>query len=133
TCAAGTVEGGGTWVVTMRGIVTASNGTTLNNTASVRATCSPQNSTSTATATTLVSNGSGAGPDLSIAKSGPTSIPVSTPMTYTLTVNNAGTANATGGKVVDTVPAGWTRFSASGPSLFVCGVAGQTVTCTGGA
>ena len=33
TCAAGTIEGGGTWVVSIRGIVTASNGTTLNNTA----------------------------------------------------------------------------------------------------
>jgi uncharacterized repeat protein (TIGR01451 family) len=96
TCAAGTIEGGGTWVVSIRGIVTASNGTTLNNTASVTGTRSAQNFTSTSTTTTLVSNGSGTGPDLSIAKSGPTSIPVSTPMTYTLTVNNAGTANATG-------------------------------------
>ena len=54
-------------------------------------------------------------------------------MTYTLTVNNTGTANATGVKVVDTVPAGLTAISANGTSLFVCGVAGQTVTCTGGA
>ena len=133
TCSAGTIEGGGTWVVSIRGIVTASNGTTLNNTASVTGTRSAQNFTSTATATTLVSNGNSSGPDLSIAKSGPTSVPVSTPMTYTLTVNNSGTANATGVKVVDTVPAGLTSITASGTSLFVCGVAGQTVTCTGGA
>ncbi len=133
TCSAGSIEGGGTWVISIRGIVTASNGTTLNNTASVTGTRSAQNFTSTATTTTLVSNGSGTGPDLSIAKSGPTSIPVSTPMTYTLTVNNSGTANATGVKVVDTVPAGLTSITASGTSLFVCGVVGQTVTCTGGA
>ncbi len=54
-------------------------------------------------------------------------------MTYTLTINNTGTANATGVKVVDTVPAGVTGITATGTSLFVCGVAGQTVTCTGGA
>ena len=35
--------------------------------------------------------------------------------------------------VVDTVPAGLTAITASGTSLFVCGVAGQTVTCNGGA
>ena len=54
-------------------------------------------------------------------------------MTYTLTVNNTGTANATGVKVVDTLPAGVTGITATGTSLFVCGVAGQTVTCDGGA
>jgi len=133
SCAAGDMEGGGSWTVTIRGVVTAANGTTMNNTASVTGTKSAQNFTSTATTTTLVSNGSGTGPDLTIAKSGPTSVTVSTPMTYTLTVNNAGTANATGVKVVDTVPAGLTAITASGTSLFVCGVAGQTVTCTGGA
>src|SRR5207247_510387 len=134
TCSAGTVEGGGVWVVTIRGIVTAANGTTLNNTASATGTKSAQNFTSTATATTLVSNGGGSPlADLSISKAGPTSVVVSSPMTYTLTVNNTGNANATDVKVVDTVPAGVTVNSASGTSLFVCGVAGQTVTCTGGA
>ena len=43
-------------------------------------------------------------------------------MTYTLTVNNIGTANATGVKVVDTLPAGRDRVTAAGTSLFVCGV-----------
>ncbi|HJZ76766.1 MAG TPA: hypothetical protein VKE51_33755, partial [Vicinamibacterales bacterium] len=43
------------------------------------------------------------------------------------------TANATGVKVVDTVPAGLTAITASGTSLFACGVVAQTVTCTGGA
>ena len=33
-------------------------------------------------------------------------MPVSSPMTYTLTVNNLGAANATGVKVVDTLPLG---------------------------
>ncbi len=53
-------------------------------------------------------------------------------MTYTLTVNNVGAANASNVKVVDTVPPGVTGIAASGTSLFVCNVGGQTVTCTGG-
>lgn len=134
TCSAGTIEGGGSWIVTIRGVVNAADGTTLNNTASVTGTKSAQNFTSTATANTLVTNGGGSSlPDLTISKTGPTSVPVSSPMTYTLTVNNIGTANATGVKVVDTVPAGLTGIVASGTSLFTCGVVGQTVTCTGGA
>jgi uncharacterized repeat protein (TIGR01451 family) len=134
TCSGGTIEGGGSWVVTIRGIVTAASGTTLNNTASVTGTKSAQNFTSTATANTLVSNGGGSPlADLAISKAGPTSVVVLSPMTYTLTVNNTGNANATDVKVVDTVPAGLTLISASGTSLFVCGVAVQTVTCAGGA
>ena len=79
TCNAGTIEGGGTWVVTIRGVVTAANGTTLNNTVTVTGTRSAQNFTTTATASTLVSNGGGSGlPDLTIGKTGPTSVAVST-------------------------------------------------------
>jgi uncharacterized repeat protein (TIGR01451 family) len=61
TCNAGTIEGGGSWTVTIRGIVTAANGTTLNNTASVTGTRSAQNFTTISTATTLVTNGAGSG------------------------------------------------------------------------
>ena len=75
TCNAGSIEGLGTWVVTIRGIVTAANGTTINNTVSVSGTKSAQNFTSTATATTLVNGGGGSPlPDLTIAKTGPTSV-----------------------------------------------------------
>ena len=134
TCSGGNIDGGASWIVTIRGIVTAANGTTLNNTASVSGTRSAQNFTSTATTTTLVSNNGGSGiPDLSISKAGPTTVNVSSPMTYTLTINNSGTANATGVTVVDTVPAGLTGVSASGTSLFTCGVVSLTVTCSGGA
>jgi uncharacterized repeat protein (TIGR01451 family) len=134
TCNVASIEGGGTWTVTIQGVVTAANGTTLNNTASVTCTKSAQNFTTTATATTAVGSAGGAAlPDLTIAKTGPTSVTVSTPMTYTLTVNNIGTANATGVKVVDTVPAGLTNITATGTSLFNCSVSGQTVTCTDGA
>jgi uncharacterized repeat protein (TIGR01451 family) len=134
TCNAGALASGEQWTVTIRGQVTASNGTTLNNTASVTGTRSAQNFTTNATVSVLVQNtGVGSLPDLSLNKTGPSSVPTSSPMTYTLTVNNIGTVNATGVKVVDTVPAGVTGIAASGTSLFTCGVAGQTVTCTGGA
>ena len=134
TCSAGTIEGGGSWLVTIRGIVTAADGTTINNTASVTGTRSAQNFTSTTTTTTLVSSGGNSPlPDLTIAKTGPTSVLTSAPLTWTLTVNNLGGSNASNVKVVDTLPDGVTGISASGTSLFACSVAGQTVTCTGGA
>ena len=135
TCNGGTLAGGATWVVTIRGQVTAANGTTLNNTASVTGTRSAQNFTTNATVQVLVqSEGGGKSqPDLTINKTGPTSVAVSSPMTYTLTVNNIGTASATNVKVVDTVPAGVNISSATATSLFVCSVVSQTVTCTGGA
>ena len=134
TCNAGTIEGNGSWTLSIRGIVTAPNGTVINNTVSVTGTKSAQNFTTTNTTTTLVSNGGGLSlPELSINKTGPTSVVASQAMTYTLTVNNTGNANATGIRVIDTVPAGLTAITASGTSLFECGVAGQTVTCDGGA
>lgn len=132
TCNAGDIEGRGSWTVTIRGVVTAAAGTTLNNTVTVTGTKSAQTFNTTTTTTTLVSGGAGQLPDLTISKTGPTSVPVSTPMTYTLTVNNIGTLPTSGVTVVDTVPAGLTGITASGTSLFTCNVAGQTVTCTGG-
>ena len=134
TCQGGTIEGRGAWVVTIRGIVIAPSGTVLNNTASLGGTHTAQNFTTTTTTNTLVAGGTGSPlPDLTISKLGPTSVQASTPMTYTLTVNNQGGQNATGVKVVDTVPAGLSGVSATGTSLFVCSVAGLTVTCNGGA
>jgi uncharacterized repeat protein (TIGR01451 family) len=133
TCNGGQIEGNGSWTISIRGIVTAANGTVLNNTVSVTGTKSAQNFTTTNTTTTLVSNGSNQNlAELSINKTGPTSVVLSSPMTYTLTVNNTGTQNATSVKVIDTVPAGITGIEASGTSLFVCTVDGQTVTCDQG-
>ena len=125
-------------MVTIRGIVTASSGTTINNTATVSGTRSAQNFTSTTSTSTLVTGGSTPLPDLTIAKTGPTSVVKSAPMIYTLTVNNLGTANATNVKVSDTLPAGVTLNPAtpfSTTSLFACSAAGApiTVTCSGGA
>jgi uncharacterized repeat protein (TIGR01451 family) len=142
TCAGGSIEGGGSWTVTIRGIVTAPNGTTINNTATVSFNKSSQNFTNASTATTLVSGGTGTPlPDLTIAKTGPASVAASSPIAYTLTVNNLGTANANDIKVVDTLPLGLSNVSFSTTSLFACTKnepalphppAVVTVTCTGG-
>jgi uncharacterized repeat protein (TIGR01451 family) len=136
TCTIGSIAGGGSVTVTIRGIVTAANGTTLNNTASVTGTKSAQNFTTTATVQTLVQNNNPSPlADLSISKTGPSSVVQSSPMTYILTINNSGQANATNIRVVDTLPAGVGLSSVSGTSLFVCTSAGSpvTVTCDGGA
>lgn len=141
TCLGGTLGGGKSWTVTMRGIVTAPSGATLNNTASVTGTKTAQNFTTTATATTLVSGGGGGGgtlPDLTISKTGPASVVVGASYAYTLTVNNLGTANTSNVRVVDTLPAGVDLVSVATTSLFVCAPAVATaspvtVTCDGGA
>jgi uncharacterized repeat protein (TIGR01451 family) len=140
TCTAGNMAGNESWTVTIGGQVTAGAGTTLNNTATVTGTKSattfttPSNSTSV-----LVTQGAGGGfPDLTINKTGPTSVTVGAPLSYTLTVNNIGNANTANVKVVDTLPAGVTLNGStpfSTTSLFSCSSAGVpiTVTCTGGA
>jgi len=138
SCSANSLAGRESWTVTIRGVVTAPEGTTINNTASVTATKTAQNFTATATATTLVSTTpSSPLPDLTINKAGPSSVSLLSPLLYTLTVNNIGAANATDIVVVDTLPAGVDLVSASGNSLFVCTPAGPTVspvtvTCIGG-
>jgi uncharacterized repeat protein (TIGR01451 family) len=134
TCNAGTMAGGASFTVTIGGKVTAGSGTTLNNTASVSGTKTSQSFTSLSNTTSVSVTGSTSGnlPDLTINKTGPTSVATGTAMTYTLTVNNIGTANATGVKVVDTVPAGITGITTTASSLFQCALSGQTVTCTGG-
>lgn len=136
TCNIGTIPGRGVVTITIRGVVTAADGTTLNNTASVTGTKSAQNFTSSATVQTLVQNGGGSPlADLSVGKTGPSSVVVSSPMTYILTINNTGTANATNIRVVDTLPAGVSLVSVDATSLFVCTSAGipVTITCDGGA
>jgi uncharacterized repeat protein (TIGR01451 family) len=133
TCNGGTLAGGASWTVTIGGQVTAGANTTLNNTASVSATKTSQSFTTLSNPVSVQVTGSGGNlPDLTINKTGPTTVAPNSPITYTLTVNNIGAGNATGVKVVDTVPAGITINGASGTSLFSCGFASQTVTCTGG-
>ncbi|HEV8490600.1 MAG TPA: CARDB domain-containing protein, partial [Candidatus Limnocylindrales bacterium] len=135
TCNAGTMVGREIWTVTIRGQVTAPNNTTLNNTASVTGTKSAQTFTTTGSTSVLVSGGTGGGdlPDLTINKTGPTSVAPITAFAYTLTINNLGTANTSNVRVVDTLPAGVTFVSTSTTSLFTCQHVAGTVTCAGGA
>ncbi len=121
TCSGGTIPGGGSWIVSIRGAVTAPNGTTLNNTASFTGTKSAQNFTTSTTLQTLVQNtGTSPLPDLTISKTAPSSVVTNGALTYTLTVNNIGNANTSNVRVVDTLPAGVGLVSVSGTSLFTC-------------
>jgi uncharacterized repeat protein (TIGR01451 family) len=143
TCNLGTLAGREAVTITIRGQVTAANGTVLNNTASVTGTKSAQTFTTTGSVNVLVSGGTGGGalPDLTINKTGPTSVDQGANLTYTLTVNNIGTANTANVKVVDTLPAGVTLQATpyETTSLFVCDDDSDvpadpiTVTCVGGA
>jgi uncharacterized repeat protein (TIGR01451 family) len=144
TCDAGTMAGREVWTVTIRGQVTAANGATLNNTASVTGTKSAQTFTTTGSVSVLVSGGTGGEdlPDLTINKTGPTSVGLFSPLTYTLTINNLGTADTSDVRVVDTLPPGVTLDGVTPyetTSLFVCTDDSLvpsdpiTVTCDGGA
>jgi len=134
TCDAGSLEGFSSWDVTIRGTVTAANGTTLHNGATVSATHSSNTDTASAYADILVTNAvTEPLPDLKVSVQGPTSIGEGQDATFNLTVNNIGTANAVDVRVVNTLPANFTFVSAVGNSLFVCSSTPPlTVTCTGG-
>jgi uncharacterized repeat protein (TIGR01451 family) len=140
TCQIGTITGGTTVTITIRGQVTAASGTTLNNTASVSGTKSAQNFTTNASVQVLVQGTSGGGtaPDLTLNKTGPTSVTIGTTFDYVLTVNNLGNANTANVKVVDTLPSGVTLQASpfETTSLFGCSSNAPanpiTVTCTGG-
>jgi len=69
--------------------------------------------------------------DLSITKTGPSSVNTGASFAYTLTVGNAGPDTAMSVKVSDTLPAGVTFVSASG-SGWTCSQSGGVVTCTEG-
>ena len=133
-CDAGILQGGQVWVVTIRGVVTAPEGTTLHNLATVTATKSSQTFTNSASVDVQVNAPLPGGPiaDLTVAMNAPATVGTSAPLVYTLTVNNQGTANANDIRVVDTLPAGVTAPVASGTSLFTCSIAALVVTCDGG-
>jgi uncharacterized repeat protein (TIGR01451 family) len=67
--------------------------------------------------------------DLSIGKTAPSNVVVGSPISYTLTVSNAGPDAATAVSVTDTLPAGHTGITAFGTG-WTCNVVGSTVTCT---
>jgi len=133
-CDAGSLEGFSSWDVTIRGTVTAANGTTLHNGATASGTHSSNTDTASAYADVLVTNAvTEPLPDLKVSVQGPTSIGEGQEATFKLTVNNIGTANAVDVRVSNTLPANFSFVSAVGNSLFVCSSTPPlTVTCTGG-
>lgn len=137
TCNAGTLAGFQSWTVTIRGKVTAPNGTTLNNTATVTGTKSATTYTTSDTVSTQVGGGSGGGdlPDLLATIKGPNTTPPSNDMVYTVTVDNVGTAKASDVVLTVTLPSTVTYVASNATSLFNCNlpVGETTLTCTGGA
>lgn len=136
TCNASTLQGFQTWTVTIRGVVTAANGTTLNNSVSVTGTKSATTFTSTDTVTTqVVSGAGGALPDLLPTIKGPTTTLPSHDMVYTVTVDNIGQVKASDIVVTITLPSNVTFVTTNATSLFNCNLppGETTITCSGGA
>ncbi|MQA25650.1 MAG: DUF11 domain-containing protein [Micromonosporaceae bacterium] len=136
TCDVGALEGFQTMKVTIRGVVTAANGETLHNTATIAGTHASNTFTTSSTSSTLVSNTSTSPkPDLSVSVQGPSQIGEFDDVKYDLTVNNSGNGNANEITLINTLPLGFSYVSAAGSSLFVCAdtpPGSLTVTCTGG-
>lgn len=135
TCTAGILQGFQSWQVTVRGTVTAANGTTLNQGVTVTGNHTSSGYETTAYATVLVSNAAGSLPDLTTSVQGPSSIQDNTNATFQVTVNNAGNANATDITEIATLPDGFSYSGATGNSLFSClnqPLGSRTVVCSGG-
>jgi uncharacterized repeat protein (TIGR01451 family) len=135
TCSIATLAPSATASFTLTVLVSpsATNGSSIVNTANVTTTTTDNNAANnTSSVTTLVS----ANGDLSVIKTGPAQTPSNTQVTYTVTVANAGPSTSANVTLADAVPANLTFASNSqtnGPS-FNCTnppVGGTgTITCT---
>jgi uncharacterized repeat protein (TIGR01451 family) len=136
TCTGGILQGFQSWQVTIRGTVTAANGTSLNQGATVTGNHTSNGYETTSYASVLVNNNaSGPLPDLSTSVQAPASVQDNTNATFQVTVNNSGNANATGITEIATLPDGFSYVSATGNSLFSClnqPTGSRTVVCSGG-
>jgi uncharacterized repeat protein (TIGR01451 family) len=107
---------------------TVTNGTVLTNTvfeASSTTDNNPANNSSSVTSTVVAVD------DLSVVKTGPSTVTAGAPATYTITVSNAGPSDGVNVVVTDTLPSDTTATSATGPG-FTCGLpaVGNVFTCT---
>jgi uncharacterized repeat protein (TIGR01451 family) len=134
TCNGGTLAGQQSWRVTIRGTVTAPNGSTLFNGVTVTGNHESSGYSTSAYSDVLVSNTSSSPlPDLWVSVAGPANIADNSSVTYVLTVNNSGNANAVDIDLIDTLPAGTMATGVTATSLFSCSHDGaQTVECSGG-
>ncbi len=105
-------------------------GTIISDTVTVASATNETNSTNN-TATVNIAVTSAAQADLSVTNSGPTTVTAGTTATYTQTVTNAGPHAATTPKLVESLPAGTTALTLTGPAGWTCVLA--TLTCTDGA
>lgn len=134
TCHAGILAGQQSWRVTIRGTVTAPNGSTLFNGVTVTGNHESSGYETSVYSSVLVSNTDPSPkPDLSISVQGPATIPDDSSVVYHLTVNNSGNENAVNVTVIDTLPDGTSFSSVTANSLFACvPLTPRTVQCTGG-
>jgi uncharacterized repeat protein (TIGR01451 family) len=129
-CNLGTVMAGQTITLNVALNVTASTGTcqtgTIVNQAAVQGDLQDTNmQNNQSSATTQVTCAQGTGSDVSVVKTGPTSVVRGSTLTYQLAVSNAGPAAASGVVLSDAIPAG-TTYQSSDAS---CTVTNGTVTC----
>ncbi len=111
-CALGTIDPGGTRVITSTFLVGSDfAGTTLDNIATVTSSApDPGPTVNTSTATTAVAKSA----DLVITKTGPATVTAGQNVVYTITVTNNGPSDAAAVTVADTTPAGLTFVSNAG-------------------
>lgn len=106
-------------------------GTIITDTVTV-ASATNETNTNNNTATVNIAVTSATQADLSVTNSGPTTVTAGNTATYTQTVSNAGPAAATTPKLVETLPAGTTAVSLTGPAGWTCTpLASLTCTDTG--
>jgi uncharacterized repeat protein (TIGR01451 family) len=125
TCSLGTLANTASATVTIK--VTPQSVTTLTNTANVTSLTGDPNTTNNGSSAVTTVNASA---NLSLTKSdAPDPVLVGQPLTYTLTIQNAGPSAAPSVQLTDTLPAGVTFGSATPSQGSPCTQATGTVTC----
>ncbi len=126
TCTVGTLVGGGVESLVIRVVINAATTKTLLNTATVTGNeFDPDPGNNTATMETTVNTRA----NLVLSKTNaPNPVVAGEPLTYTLSVTNAGPSDAVGVVITDTLPPG-VSFQSASPG---CVEAGGTVVCTVG-
>jgi uncharacterized repeat protein (TIGR01451 family) len=129
-CTRNSLNGGLSRPITLTVLVGTGTVGTLNNSAVLKAsTPDPSLDNNTATATTAVNASANLGVTLT---DGPDPVVPGANLTYTVTVSNAGPSDAVGVVFTDTLPAGITYQSFTGPG-WSCSLAGAQLRCTSAA
>jgi uncharacterized repeat protein (TIGR01451 family) len=104
-CSIGTMAGGSSITYTLVGKIPAgtASGTTFTNVATISSANDPNSENNSSSAAVTVSS-----VDLSVTKAGPAAVVAGNPLTYTITVANAGPDVATNVNLTDTMPSGTT-------------------------